>query len=129
MKFSWKVFFSTIIMMLITFSIGWYLLVASLFESAYEREVNSAKEENKMLQFSLATALSAITDDGNTIGDDVIAGIVRSMIKNINGDKMLIRVSNQNYKAIYETEGIDFDDGLLNSIQPQNRGNTLLLIK
>lgn len=126
MKFSWKVFFSTIIMILITFSIGGYLLVAALFESSYEREVASAKEENKMLQFSIATALSAITEDGDSVKDNTIADIVNSMVATINGKKMLLRVSNQNYKVIYQTKGVKFDNKLLKSINSKNRGNTLL---
>lgn len=126
MSFSWKVFFSTIIMMLITFSIGGYLLIEALFESTYGQEVNSAKEENKMLQVALATALSTISQGESKIEDSVISGIADSVINRINGEHILVRISNQDYGVIYQSDGIPFQNQLLKRIDSQTRGYMLL---
>ena len=52
MKFSWKICFSTILISLIIFSIGGYVLISALFQSTYDREISNALEENKMMQYS-----------------------------------------------------------------------------
>jgi signal transduction histidine kinase len=122
MNFSWKVFFSTIIMMLITFSIGGYFLISTLFQSAYDREVNSAREENKMLQYSIATALSAVTGDDSHDMKDMITGIAGSMLNNVRGSNTQIRISDQEYKSVYESKALDFDTKLLQEIDTDIRG-------
>ncbi len=126
MNFSWKVFFSTIIMMLITFSVGGYFLIAALFQSAYDREVNSAKEENKILQYSLATALSAITNDDNQTVKEMISEIAGSMVNNVRTSNTQIRISNQEYRTIYESQDLNFDTKQLRQIDINTRGNMTL---
>jgi signal transduction histidine kinase len=126
MNFSWKVFFSTIIMMLITFSVGGYLLITALFQSVYNREIDSAKEENKIIQYSFATALSAISGGENTIKENVIIDISKTMAKNIRGDDTQIRVSNQNFEKLYESNKMEFGTALLGKISANTRGYTIL---
>ncbi len=122
MNFSWKVFFSTIIMMLITFSVGGYFLISTFFQSAYDREVNSAREENKMLQYSLAAALSAISGDEHQVMNNMIADIAGSMVNNVRGSNTQIRISDQEYKPVYESRKLDFDTKLPAEIDTNIRG-------
>lgn len=126
MNFSWKVFFSTLIVIMITFSIGGYLLITALFTSSYKQEVNNAKGENAILQTSLATALSALSGYDNKIEETTIAEISRSLVKGMNGEHIWVRVSNQDYKLIYQSEEIPFGNELLKSITARLLGYTLL---
>ena len=49
MKLSQKIFLCTLIITMLTFSIGGYFLISAVFQSALNRETNAALEENKML--------------------------------------------------------------------------------
>ena len=122
MNFSWKVFFSTIIMMLITFSIGGYFLITALFQSAYDREVNNAREENKILQYSLATALTAISTDEDQVVNKMFTKIAGSMVNNVPGSNTQIRISDQEYQVIYDSNDLHFDTKLLREIEKNLRG-------
>ena len=116
MDFSWKVFFSTIIMMLITFSIGGYILITTLFQTVYLREINSAKEENKIIQYSFVTTLSAITESENIITEDSVAEISSTVAKNISGENTQIRICNQKYDSIFESNKMEYDKEFLKKI-------------
>ena len=71
MKFSWKICFSTIMLSLLIFSIGGYVLISALFQSTYEREVANAGEENRMLQYSFVAYWSATIQDVNLSQENV----------------------------------------------------------
>jgi len=126
MDFSWKVFFSTIIMMLITFSIGGYILITTLFQTVYLREINSAKEENKIIQYSFVTTLSAITESENIITEDSVAEISSTVAKNISGENTQIRICNQKYDSIFESNKMEYDKEFLKKISVDTRGYTVL---
>jgi len=126
MNFSWKVFFSTIIMMLITFSVGGYILITTLFQSVYVREIDSAKEENRIIQYTFATALTAIAESKNTITEDVVIEISRAATKNIRGENTQIRICNQDFDSIYESNMVEYDKQLLKKISMDTRGYTIL---
>ena len=109
-------------MMLITFSIGGYFLISTLFRSAYDREVNSAGEENKMLQYSLAAALSAVADEDHQVMNGMIAEMADSILNNVRGSRTQIRISDQEYKPVYESKELEFDTNLLREIDTNIRG-------
>ena len=44
MRFSWKICLSTVLISLIVFSIGGYILINALFKSTYENEMKNALE-------------------------------------------------------------------------------------
>ena len=60
MKFSWKIFVSTFLIVLLSLAAGGYFLVVSAFSSGLSRETDSAREENRMLQLMLAVNLSGM---------------------------------------------------------------------
>lgn len=52
MKFSLKVFFSTLLVTTIVFSVGGYLIISRVFDTALEREMRLASEESQILRLS-----------------------------------------------------------------------------
>ena len=58
MKFSWKLCVSVLALSMAVTGIGGYALLSALFQSAYRREIKSAAEENRMLQYSFAAYCS-----------------------------------------------------------------------
>ena len=57
MKFRWKILLSNLLLLAIAFSISGYLLVSYSFRMNREREVDSALEENQLIQISLQAEL------------------------------------------------------------------------
>ena len=55
MKFSWKMFFSCMIVITLAFAFGGFFLISSLFSSMLEREKQAALQENRFLYVSLAS--------------------------------------------------------------------------
>lgn len=113
-------------MMLITFSVGGFILITVLFQSVYGREIESAKDENKMLQYSLATSLTAIAGDENVMSEDIIIGISNTVTKNIRGGNTQIRICNQEFESIYESNEVEYDKQFLYKISVDTRGYTIL---
>lgn len=129
MKFSWKVFFSTVITIIITFCIGGYLLISSLFQFAYDREIVTAKDENQMLQFAFATAWSVMPISYQNATDDMIEQIALSIKNNTIGENTKIRISNEKQEVIYDNTKLSIQGDLLKHIQKENRGYTVLKIE
>lgn len=53
MKFSWKMFFSCVIVITLAFGCGGFFLISSLFDSGFDREKEAAVQENRFLYVSL----------------------------------------------------------------------------
>ncbi|WP_326975302.1 ATP-binding protein [Caproiciproducens sp. R1] len=127
MKISWKVFFSTIIIFSITFSIGGYVLISSMFHSSLEREITIARDENKMLRYSFETAATTIPGgNGADIQNDLIASIAESIDDNTDAGSQYIRVSSSDHRSIYESGTLPNDKNLLNGVTEKNRGYAIL---
>ena len=92
MKFSWKICFSTIMLSLLIFSIGGYVLISALFQSTYEREIANAGEENRMLQYSFVAYWSAAIQDLNLSRENV-RQVADAMVEGMAGSELRIRIS------------------------------------
>ena len=71
MRFSLKIFFSTLFITLVIISIGGYLLIRALFQATYDREVANAQEENRMLQYSFVAYWNTTVQDMEFIKENV----------------------------------------------------------
>ena len=63
MKFSWKICVSVLAFSLLIVGIGGYALLSALFQSSFQREVKSAADENRMLQYSFAAYWTTTVQD------------------------------------------------------------------
>ncbi len=61
MKFAWKVFLSSILVVTVAFGIGGTLMISSLYRQALEQEMRMATQENRYLCFSFGTAVDSLT--------------------------------------------------------------------
>lgn len=115
MKLSWKIFFSTLLITILTFSIGGYILISSVYQSAFDRETYATLEESKML-YSYLGAVMANTSSENQ--DEVtILAISKSIISHFANDKLAIRISDENKIVISQSEDINSDKELLNQLK------------
>ena len=122
MKFSWKMFVSTLVIMVLTFSIGGYVLISSLFHSALDREINAARDENRMLRFSFETAAATIPGS-STMPADAIKNIANSIEDTKGG--LAVRVSDRDKKALYGGGPPAADTELLDRVAADTWGYTV----
>ncbi len=124
MKFSWKICFSTVILSLLIFSIGGYVLISALFQSTYERETANAGEENRMLQYSFAAYWSAAIQDME-LSKENVRRTADAMVEGMAGSDLRIRISDGAGQVLYDNAEADPDTGLLETITRTSRGHML----
>lgn len=124
MKFSWKICFSTVILSLLIFSIGGYVLISALFQSTYERETANAGEENRMLQYSFAAYWSAAIQDME-LSKENVRRTADAMVEGMAGSDLRIRISDGAGQVLYDNAETDPDTGLLETITRTSRGHML----
>ncbi len=122
MNLSWKIFFSTLIITVLTFSFGGYILISSFFQSALDREIAVALEENKMLRYAFQSAGATVT--AATSGG--IEAIAESIIAYSSGDKLKIRVWDEGNRLLRQSGGVDFGAGLLGKVSDNTRTHTVI---
>ncbi len=75
MKFSWKVFISTILLVTAAFGLGGTAMIVSLYHQLLEQETLMAMQENRYLCFSFGNALSSVSSAQNFDPDDFLGQI------------------------------------------------------
>lgn len=122
MKFSWKLCFSTILISLVIFSIGGYVLISALFQSTYEREISNAVEENQMLQYSFVAYWNTTVSDFQVTKENV-QKTAELMVQNRNGCS--VRISDREQNVLFDNTGAAADGELLNTVTAGNRAYLL----
>lgn len=122
MKFSWKLCFSTILISLLIFSVGGYVLISALFQSTYEREIEHALEENRMLQYSLVAYWNTTVQEARVTKENVQKA-AKAMLQNMKGSR--IRISDEGQYVMLDNSEAAADTGLLDKVNPNTRGYLL----
>lgn len=104
MKFSHKVFFSTLLIIALICGLGNAVLVDSVFRSSMEREERITLDENQMLRFSFVTAVSNAMTTADRYGS--IDPLSDSTIRRIgwtveNSNNYCIRISDEEHNSLY----------------------------
>lgn len=123
MKFSWKIFFSTLLISLVMLSAGGYLLIQALFQGTYEREAASAGEENRMMQYSFVAYWNTTAQDMNLTKEQV-SQVAQAMVDAMAGSPR-IRISNEVGEILFDNTQSEPDTGLLASVKKEERGQML----
>lgn len=110
MKFAWKVFLSTVIVIAIVFAVGGYVLITSFFASALSRETDRALEENQLMKLAYESAATTYVNQGTKLTDEAVVNSVSSLE---NGGRRGIIVSDENYKKIFPATGATADEQLM----------------
>ena len=105
MRFSFKIFFSTFLIVLLSLSIGGTILIITNFHIALRNEIRSAKEENHMTAIIMATSLSPYMYNYSSDFTAVIEGVVKNIEANIYKSEKLLRVYDNETTLVYENIG------------------------
>lgn len=122
MKFSWKLCFSTLLLTMILFGAGGYVLLSALFQSTYQRELANGAEENRMMQYSLVACWNTSVQDYQITKENV-EKTAKEMLRN--RKEARIRISDQNKKVLFDNTGSPKDQGLLSQVTKTSRGSRL----
>lgn len=121
MKFLYKILLWTIIIMAAAFGLSGYLFVNFVFETALEREVNQALDDNSILQFAFETAALNVPAKYDVLQDSAVEQIGARLESGGQGTGRLLRLSSEEKKSLYVSDGFVEDTSLLESITEGTR--------
>ena len=125
MKFSWKVFFSTVIVTLVSFSIGGYILISALFSTSLEREVTAAYQENSVLYSSLGHSIATLPHNG-ALSDGAMKKLAASLqITTANG-VLPFQISGETFMPLFSNRADFVKTELPRGLSPNTRGYTTI---
>lgn len=125
MKFSWKICFSTILISIVIFSVGGYSLISALFQSTYDREVDNAIEENRMLRYAFVAYWNTTVPTFD-VHEETVQEAMNAMIDGMKGKDIRVRISHPDYKEfLFDNTEAAVDKGLLDTITADTEGYML----
>lgn len=126
MKFSWKILLCSIITMAVSFGIGGYVFVNDVFKASLEREVGQAADDSSILKFAFETAALNIPSKYNMLQNSVIEEIGSNLENRGQGNRRLLRLSDENREVLYVSEEFAGDTSLLAQIGEQTRAYQII---
>ena len=106
MKFSWKVFISSIIVTALAFGLGGTLMISSLFQGMLDQEIQMAIQENRYLCFSFQTAVNSLSGNETLRPAAIVAQLEKASISK-NTQMNITRASGVSF-----LDGQDFAQGI-----------------
>lgn len=123
MKFSWKIFLATLLLLCVTFSTGGVLLVSDTFSSTMEQELNLAREENKLIRFAFETAAAA--GPSGPLSRSFVQNAAQSIEANSGGGHTRLLIRDAQLHPLYISSGLASDSTLASSVGPGMRSYTV----
>lgn len=137
MNFFWKVFFSIILIVAVTFSVGSFSLIDFQFRSALNREITAAYEENDILCYSLNREFETINDRRNynyswpsvkleKNRKQLVGQVAQSLTVNTSKGTIHFRLSDSAYQTIFTGSNINIDNNILKQLSANKKGYEIL---
>ena len=115
MKFSQKLLLWTTIIIALTLGVSGYYFVNYVFETSLEREIGQALDENSILRFAFETAALNVPVKYDLLQDSSVEQIASNLETSGQGTGRLLRISDEEKKVLYASDGFETDDGLLDA--------------
>lgn len=113
MKFSFKLLLWTIIVMAVAFGFSGFYFVNYVFETAIDREVRQAFDENSILRFAFETAALNVPAKYDVLQDNTIEQIASNLETGGHNTSRMLRFSDEQKNVLYVSEGFTADNELL----------------
>ncbi len=126
MKFSYKILLCSIITMAAAFGIGGYFFVNDVFRASLERETGQALDDSSILKFAFETAALNIPSKYDVLQNSVIEEIGSNLENRGQGAGRLLRLSDEDRKVLYASEGFVEDTVLLADIEEQTQAYQII---
>lgn len=122
MKFSWKICCSTILISVLIFGIGGFSLISALFQSTFNREANSALEENRMLRYAFVAYWNTTVSTFD-INEETVQEAANAMLNGMKGNNVKIRITHSDYKEpLFDNTETEENDQFLKTIETDEEG-------
>lgn len=121
MKFLYKILLWSIIIMAAAFGLSGYFFVNFVFETALDREVDQALDDSNILQFAFETAALNVPTKYNVLRDTAVEQIGAKLESGGRDSGRLLRISNEDKKPVYVSDGFLEDRTLLENITINTR--------
>ena len=121
MKFLYKILLWVIIIMAAAFGFSGYFFVDFVFQTALNREVEQTLDDSNILRFAFETAALNVPTKYNVLRDTAVEQIGAKLEGGGSGSGRLLRISDENRKPVYVSEGFPEDKTLLERITEDNR--------
>ena len=121
MKFVYKILLWTIIIMAVAFGLSGYFFVNFVFETSLGREVAQALDDSNILQFAFETAALNIPSKYNVLQDAAVEQIGSKLESSGQGSGRYLRISDEQKKILYVSNGFPEDTELLLQITEDTR--------
>lgn len=116
MKFLYKILLWTIMIMATAFGVSGYFFVNNVFRTALDREVDQALDDSNILQFALETAALNIPTKYDVLQDIAVQQIGENLERSAQGSGRLLRLSDEEKRALYVSEGFTEDTSILQDV-------------
>ncbi|MBE6937983.1 MAG: HAMP domain-containing histidine kinase [Ruminococcaceae bacterium] len=113
MKLFWKIFCASVLTAAALFSIGGYMLIDRFFSSALDREIDSARDENALLAYTVENNFYGTYSDASAVGF-----AVGNMSIGSSGQPTGLRLSDRSYSTVFTNCTVYFDTAILRSVSP-----------
>lgn len=106
MKFAWKIFFVSFIMIIVSFGVGGFLLINAVFTSTLDEKTSTLADNNSYITLSLyATCANA---DTMGYGESSVDYIINNFLQQVSGSSADTKVKIGNAKQLTEFDDITF---------------------
>ena len=112
MKFSWKILLCTMLIMAAACGASGYFFVNYVFQTSMERETRQALDESSILRFAFETAALNIPSKYDVLPDGTVEQIGVYLENSGQHGNRLLRISDENDKVLYVSEGFTGDTSL-----------------
>ena len=105
MKFSLKLLLWTIIVMAIALGFSGFYFVNYVFETSLAREAKQALDENSILCFAFETAALNVPAKYDVLQDNTVGQIAANLERSGQNTSRMLRLSDEEKKALYASDG------------------------
>ncbi|MCD8168303.1 MAG: sensor histidine kinase, partial [Clostridiales bacterium] len=110
MKFSLKLLLCTMIVMALGFGFSGFYFVNYVFETAMDREVAQALDDNSILRFAFETAALNVPAKYDVLQDNTIREIDSNLEAAGHTDRRMLRLYDEQKQVLYASIGFDADN-------------------
>lgn len=122
MKITWKIFFSTVFAMTVTFCIAGWFLISAFFESGYDRAVSSAVDVSRMFLRAFGNYMVTVSD-----GDEEIDRNISALAADLREENIHIYITGEDGIEVFSD--VPFETELMDAGADSGQEITYLLVK